>query len=252
MSGWLGGTYEHFDVTGSTNTYLKENTHRLPHGHVVTADLQTAGKGRLGRNWLAPSGSCLALSFLLKDWPEEELSALPLLIGLAVSRAAERYAGIETAVKWSNDVLAGNRKLCGILCESIIADSRCSIVCGLGINMLQTRRELDGLSLVYATSLFLETGKKPDTDVLRQTVLAELEPLLDGFRESGFTPYLPDYKSRCVTLGKQVLLCTQGVKTLEAYAEDVAGTGELICRAGGQVVRVNAGEVSVRGIYGYV
>jgi BirA family biotin operon repressor/biotin-[acetyl-CoA-carboxylase] ligase len=249
---WLGQQYLHLDEVDSTNSYLMRHLD-LPHGQTVTASLQTAGKGRRGRNWNAGRDSSLMLSFLLRDWPLDRLSALPLVVGLGVCRAVETVAGIEAAIKWSNDVLVGERKICGILCESRIApNGLADVVVGLGVNLLQSAEELKELSLVYATSLLLATGKEIDPFFFASNLLGELEILLENYAFSAFPALREAYAARCLTLGREVELIPPRGEIRRGIALGLGDEGELLCRMEGVVTPIRAGEVSVRGIYGYV
>jgi BirA family biotin operon repressor/biotin-[acetyl-CoA-carboxylase] ligase len=249
---WLGGHYLHLDEVDSTNNFLMRHLDFL-HGQTVTASLQTAGKGRLGRNWHAGRDSSLMLSFLLRDWPLDRLSALPLVVGLGVCRTVEAVANIAAAIKWSNDVLVGERKICGILCESrITPNSLADVVVGLGVNLLQSARELEELSLVYATSLLLATGKEIDPFFFASNLLGELEILLENYAISAFPALREAYAARCLTLGREVELISPQGDVRRGTALGIGDEGELLCRIEGVVTPIRAGEVSVRGIYGYV
>lgn len=248
---WLGQNFLHLDEIDSTNSFLMRNLD-LPHGQAVTASLQNGGKGRLGRSWSGEREKGLYLSFLLRDVALARIGALPLVVGLGVSRAVEALTGQSAPIKWSNDVLLGEKKLCGILCESRITGETASVVAGLGINLRHTGEELVGLSLVYATSLFLETGKIFESFPVAAQVLSEMEPLLDKYLENGFSALRQDYLSRCVNMRRQVRLIAGDGSVREGTAVDVSDEGELVCSIDGKVVSVRAGEVSVRGLYGYV
>lgn len=248
---WLGQSTMHFDVIGSTNDFLKSNALTLPHGQAATASLQTAGKGRLGRAWSAAGGASLALSFLLHNWEPQRQQALPLLVGLGVSKALESLTGSVPMVKWSNDILMGTGKLCGILCESRILNSGACCVAGIGVNLTQSREDFQALDLVYATSLLLETGKIFDFYTVAAKILTELEPLLDIFSQKGFSPFREEYTDRCATVGKDVLLHSSDGSVQQAKALDISENGSLICSVDGRLEHIQAGEVSVRGLYGY-
>lgn len=248
----LGRDWRHFDSLPTTNDYLKDNADRLPHGAAVTAGRQTAGKGRLGRRWESAAGCGLALSALLHGWPPADMALLPLLAGLAVSEAVDDLCGVRSGVKWSNDVLLGDRKLCGILCESRLSSAAGFAVVGIGVNLLHTQADFTRLGLVYATSLFLATDKLYGPDAVAAAILNHLEPVLDQFRTDGFEPLRTRYRERCVTLGRPVRVTLDGA-AYTGDALDIAADGALLCRLDGLGERpVHAGETSVRGIYGYV
>jgi len=250
----LGRSFVHLDEVDSTNNYCKDNAATLPHGAVVLADFQTGGKGRLGKSWSNPRGHTLSFSILLKENIRlEDMTLLPLLAGLGVCRGLDSLCGLEFAIKWSNDVLCQGKKVCGILCESRIsaAGSELSAVIGIGVNLLQTCEDFAQLDLVYANSLFLATGRSYLPEQAASAVLNELEPVLDSFIAGGFQPLREAYKARCITLGRQVLIRQNEVEQ-EVFARDIAPDGSLLCTmADGKTQKINAGETSVRGIYGY-
>lgn len=246
---WLGRRLEYFDELASTNTYLKENAGRLPHGAAVIAGKQTGGKGRLGRVW-QDDGTGLALSVLLHGQKPENMTLLPLIAGVAVLSAVEKLTGLPISLKWSNDVLIEARKLCGILCESRISRDGAFAVVGMGVNLNQDREYFERLGLVYATSLKIATGKNFDAFETAAAILNELEPLLETFEKFGFSAIGQTYKSRCITLGKDVRVIINGVERT-GKAVDIADDGGLICETGGKTEIIRAGEASVRGLYGY-
>lgn len=247
---WLGRKLECFDELDSTNLYLKEHADRLQHGAAVIAKRQTQGRGRLGRSW-AQGGGNLALSVLLHNVDAKKLSTLPLVAGVAVASALEKLCGIKPALKWSNDVLCDNRKLCGILCESRLSGGKAFAVVGVGVNLSGSREDFGLLDLVYATSLKLATGKSFEIFEVAAKICNELEPVLENFEKNGFGGIREKYKRYCVTLGREVRVVRDGGER-HGKAVDIGMDGSLICEIGGETVSIHAGEASVRGLYGYV
>lgn len=247
---WLGRRWEHLEQVDSTNDECKRRSGELPQGAAVTASLQTAGKGRLGKQWNVQAGSGLALSFLLRGGRVEEMGQIPLLAGLAVCRALEDHCGVSCGLKWSNDVLCSGKKLCGILCESRLDGLENTVVVGIGVNLLQTAEQLESLGLVYATSLLLATGKRWEAPPLAAAILNTFEPLWEQFRAEGFEPIRLAYRERCVTLGKEVRVLYRGEEK-QGVALEIGPDGSLLCRIDGAIRPVLAGEASVRGLYGY-
>ena len=123
------------DEVSSTNTWLKERCEEHYHGDAVTALRQTAGRGRLGHTWLDSEGM-LALSVLLKSPPG--VDTLTLRVSIAVCRAIEQFIGEQLFVKWTNDIILREHKLCGILCESAVNGDSIDIICGVGVNISQS------------------------------------------------------------------------------------------------------------------
>jgi BirA family biotin operon repressor/biotin-[acetyl-CoA-carboxylase] ligase len=249
---WLGREAYYLDSVGSTMTWLKEREAGLSHGAACIAAAQTAGRGRLGREWVDIPSLGLPLSFLLKGWEASKMTALPLVTGLAVSRAVERVCGAAPGIQWSNDLVMGGKKLCGILYDGRSGPGGDILVSGIGVNCAHSREQLDALGLVYATSLFLETGKKVGILTLAAHILNEMEPVLEEFRQKGFAAFRADYSARCVTLGREVLVTAADGGEEKGVALEVSEAGNLVCSIGGRVREIRAGEVSVRGLYGYV
>lgn len=244
----------------STNHYLKDHGASLPHGTVCCTGRQTAGRGRLGKSWTAPDGATLAMSVLLRDGPMgEPLALLPLLSGLAVVRALDRLAGPDEdhpdpyGIKWPNDIICSGRKICGILCETCLVGSSGFAVAGIGINLLQDQCDFDQAGLPHAVSVRLCRGFAPALEETALAVGGELCSLWEQHGASGFRPLLPEFLSRCVTVGRSVRIHpTNGAPPLEGEAVGVDVGGRLLVRAlDGGLITVNAGEASVRGLYGY-
>lgn len=154
-----------------------ESTQRLvaddaPEGAVAATDEQTAGRGRLGRDWVAPAGSSVLASIVLEPGvPTEQLAELSLVAGRACAAALAELAEVVPEVKWPNDVLIGGRKVAGILAEA--REGR--VVLGIGINVLQTEEELPARAQHPATSLLVETGRRVPRAELLAAVLDHLE-----------------------------------------------------------------------------
>lgn len=242
----LGRTWIALSSVDSTNNYLKEQAFSLPHGTLVTAREQTKGRGRRGNTWSFRPGSALAMSVLLHKIPQQSLTHLPLLCGLALTRGLS----CGCTLKWSNDVLLNGRKLCGILCESRIGET-ISAVCGFGINLTQTREDFQAAGLPYAASILSETGENLTPEAAAAQVLNALEAIWEQYCREGFESLREEYCRVCVTLGRPVRVLYEG-STVEGTAVDIAGDGSLLCRTPQGDITVRAGEASVRGLYGYV
>jgi biotin-[acetyl-CoA-carboxylase] ligase BirA-like protein len=169
LRGSFGRYYQYVDSTRSTQLLLQPDD---PEGTVVAAGEQTAGRGRLGRRWVAPAGSSLLFSVQLL--PEIESSRLPELTGIAAracSDAVEAVTGLEPAVKHPNDLLLGGRKVAGVLAEA--REGR--VVLGIGINVNLAEADLPADVDRPATSLLVETGRETDRAELLAEVLEKLE-----------------------------------------------------------------------------
>lgn len=219
----LGREILHFKECDSTNRVAKE----LPdsHGTLVIADRQTAGRGRLGREWESNKGG-IYMSVVL---PEKNT---PAVITLVCAIAVRRALGTGE-IKWPNDIVINGKKVCGILCER----TENAIVCGIGINI--NNKVSDNIP---ATAI---TGVNPSK--LVADILNELETLL----EYDFKTLKEEYESYCVNINRTVEAIYES-RTVKGVAKGITETGELIIDTPDGEICINAGEVSIRGIYGYV
>lgn len=249
---FMGQTVQYFPQTDSTNNAAKR-TWDLPEGTLFITEAQTDGRGRRGNAWASPPGSGIWMSLLLKpNLPPENIAEITLIAGLAVTRGINRHlpAPAQAGIKWPNDVVMNGKKICGILTElSAEIDAVNYVVTGIGINVNTPSFPADLEN--KATSLFLETGIKQNRAVLVRSVLEEFEKWYTDYLAQGFSAVSDAYKACCVTLGKQVRV-TKGTESFTAQAVDLAAGGQLIVERDGEMVTINSGEVSVRGIYGYV
>ncbi len=204
----------------------------MPEGAVAVADVQTAGRGRLGRTWEAPAGAALLCSVLLRPPPERPLPQLALVAGIAVADALEELTGLAVQIKWPNDVMLRRRKVCGILAEA--RDG--AVVLGIGVNLNQAEDELPE----RAGSLRTCTGVEWDRDRVLDAVLAALAIRYRQWTAGGLDAVYEGLGPRDFLRGRLVRV------------DGVAGTGELIDREGrlriavgpGESVAVESGEVT--------
>jgi len=240
------------DETPSTNAYLKEEfLHKNDMAATAVATCrQTAGRGRLGREWACVSAQSLALSVLI---PRALPATVTLCVGVAVCKAITRLCGVETQIKWPNDILCNNRKIGGILCEGMTGN-RCATVLGIGLNVLQGAAFFEQNGLPYGGSLLSEAGVTVSVEALAEAVLTAVEEMVATLENQGFSPLKEAFCARCVTLGRQVnVLSPTGEPLRCGCATGVDDEGNLLVTdKEGAVHAVCAGEVSVRGVYGYV
>ncbi|MGN1340185.1 MAG: biotin--[acetyl-CoA-carboxylase] ligase, partial [Oscillospiraceae bacterium] len=210
------------DEVDSTNNYLKQHRSELPDGTLVTAGLQTAGKGRRGHGWLADRGM-LPFSLLLKNPPYPE--TLTLCAAVAVCKSLEQLLPDEKfGIKWPNDIILHGHKLCGILCESVYFGSSMDVICGIGVNISQTWDFFCNAGIPHGGSLKMLTGVEPD----REALAGDIARRLYDYSRKGFPAVSEEYTKRCLTIEKQVLLIENGIQR-EAFAEGIAPNGFLIC-----------------------
>lgn len=237
----------------STNDRLKELAAQgAPHGTVVLADCQTGGHGRRGRSFLSPAGVGLYLSILLRpECPPSQLMHLTCAAGVAVCDAVEKSAGFRPGIKWTNDLVFQGRKLGGILTE-LRLDARGLVeyaIVGIGINCCQ--QEFPEEIRDIAASLSMETGNPIDRARVAAAELEALWAMSTGLLIQK-AAMLEQYRRDCITLGQEISL-VRGDDVRYGKALDIDGEGALIVAfTDGEVAAVNSGEVSVRGMYGYV
>lgn len=245
-----------FGSIDSTNHYLKRESHNLPSGAVAVADRQTEGRGRLGRHFHSPEHTGIYLSALLK--PEMEPSRvlnLTAYVAVAVCEAIERATGLTPGIKWTNDLVLGNRKICGILTEMAIEGESGAlqyVVPGIGLNVNESPEDFPEEIRPVAGSLAMEAGCK----LQRGRIAAEMINSLDRMYTdwcAGSGNYLERYRAACVTIGKEVQVLRPGEPPKPAFAEGVDdGFGLIVRYPDGSRETITAGEVSVRGLWGYV
>lgn len=254
LTKWLGQRLDYFPCLDSTNTYLKEVAGKdAPHGTVAVADRQTAGKGRLGRSWSSPTGSSVYISYLLRpDIAPTHASMLTIVAALATARAVEEITGLVTGIKWPNDIVINKRKICGILTEMSADMDRIEyVVIGIGVNVNMTQFEEEIAD--RATSLRIEGGKSVSRSQLIVKMLSYFEAYYEQFvKTEDLSAMLDDYNERLVNRGREVKI-VERQREWQAVAMEINQDGELLVKlSDGTVKKVMSGEVSVRGIYGYV
>ena len=237
----------------STNTEVKRRAAAgAAEGLAVLAEGQTAGRGRRGRSFQSLSGKGLYLSVLLRPAVSlAELSQLTAWTAVAVCRGIQSCCGAEPQIKWTNDILLNGKKLCGVLTElELEAESAAPshVVVGLGVNVSQTAADFGPELADIATSLELEGFSVRRAELAGQ-ILAALDDLYAAF-PAGKADYLSDYRARCATTGREVLLL-RGDAQVPAFAEAVDDDFGLVVRCpDGRRETVTSGEVSVRGLMG--
>lgn len=244
----------YYEKLDSTNTRVKELAKEgAQHGTVVVADKQTAGKGRRGRTWESPAGTNIYMSLLLR--PEMEPSRAPMLtlvMAYSIAKALRKRGYGDVQIKWPNDLILSGKKICGILTEMELEGQEIShVVIGVGINanMRAFPEELQD----KATSLCLEGGKEVNREQLIAEILEVFDEDYERFLEKKDLAFLQDaYNRMLVNCNREVQVLEPG-NEYTARALGINKEGELLVqKADGSQEAVFAGEVSVRGIYGYV
>lgn len=251
---WAGRRLEYFEKTDSTNIRARVLAEAgAPHGTLAVADCQEAGKGRRGRNWSSPPGTGAFMSLVLRpSFKPQSASMVTLAAALAVSEGIWRAAGLRCQIKWPNDLVYGGRKLCGILTEmSTEGEDIRYVVVGIGINV--NTEAFPPEVEKTATSLKLELGRSVKRSQVIGAVMGAFEEYYQVFeRTADLSGLMEEYNRRSANLGKQVtVLDPAGEYRGEALGIDSQGS-LLVRLPDGKVRQVISGEVSVRGIYGYV
>lgn len=251
---WAGRDVLYLDETDSTNVQAKKlGEAEGKHGTLIVSDRQTAGKGRRGRGWDSPSGASIYMSILLRpDILPDKAPMLTLVMALAVARAVREITGEEAGIKWPNDIVLNKKKICGILTEmSAEIDYINHVVIGVGINV-NTEDFPEEIKKI-ATSLFIETGKKWKRSEFIAAVMKYFEEYYEIFLKTQNLKMLQEiYNGFLVNKDSQVRVLEPG-NEFDGWALGINETGELLVRkADGEITEIYAGEVSVRGIYGYV
>lgn len=242
----IGQSIVYYSSLSSTNDLLKELAAQgAPEGTLVIADKQTAGKGRLGRKWLAPPGTSLLMSLLFRpDLAPSQAQRLTMICSLAIADAIEGLTGLPVGLKWPNDILIRGKKAGGILTELGTTGERLDYVAvGMGLNVnlaISTLPELRGM----ATSLSQELAREVSRLELLWKILEGIEIRYKSLRR-GESPH-EEWAARLINLGCEVQVTTpHGV--LAGLAERVDADGALILRTSdGQRKRILAGDVTLR------
>lgn len=286
---WAGRTVFFYEETDSTNVRAKiEAEAGAKHGTIVVADRQTAGRGRRGRSWTNPAGMNIAFTLILKpDFIPAKASMLTLLMALAVAQGVEKTLResdgaqqivadllrqkayhlaqeeqsenearkdrrLKSGIKWPNDIVVNGRKICGILTEMSMEKDRIKhVLIGVGINV--GRQEFAPELVDKATSIENECGFRVSRGELVVNIMNAFENVYAVFVQDGNLSGLRDaYEGLLVNRGREVcVLDSRG--EYRGTALGITDTGELLVRRqDGRVEEVYAGEVSVRGVYGYV
>ena len=250
---WAGKQIVFLETVDSTNEEAKRQANAgAPHGTLVVAEMQTAGKGRMGRTFDSQKQKGIWMSLLIKDDIEpSNASMLTLVMGLAAVKAIETVTKLTPQIKWPNDVIVNGKKLVGILTEmSIKADGSVSIILGTGINVLHDCFPKELASV--ATSIFLESGQRIGRAQLIEEVLQQFESYYYIYKQTQDLSGLKDAYNDClINRGRQVQV--QNPKgSYMGWALGINAEGELLVETENEVRQVVSGEVSVRGVLGYV
>ncbi|MFZ4620062.1 MAG: biotin--[acetyl-CoA-carboxylase] ligase [Bacteroidota bacterium] len=242
----FGRNVHAFDSIDSTNTFAKSfEKSSAPHGTLVIADEQTAGRGRLQREWVSSKGLNLLFSVIVyPDFSVEKIALLPMIGSLAAADAIDAVTGLSSTCKWPNDVLIGRKKVCGMLLESTSGESGIEkIILGIGVNVNQ--QDFSGGLHSKATSLRNECGNEIDRVILLSAILEELENRYEQLSRFPAEQLLHDWKLKALLFGKKITVL-ESEFSYSAMAVDVADDGGLIIQTeDGEKKKIFAGDVSL-------
>ena len=240
------------DEVDSTNNYARLMADKINSDFLVVADMQTLGKGRMGRSWSSPAGTGIFMSLCIK--PEiavEKASMITLVTAISICDAIEELYPISSTIKWPNDIVINSKKISGILTEmSSDMDGIKYIISGMGINV--NNKEFPDDIKDMASSLLLETGILMDRAKLIAAVMYHFYRNMNIFLKTcDMSGLKENYEKHLANIGKDVnILDPKG--SYQAVALGIDETGALLVNAEGKIKRIISGEVSVRGLYGYI
>ena len=257
LSGSLvGGSLLCLDVIDSTNTECKRQAMAgAAEGLVVTAEEQTGGRGRRGRSFQSPRGKGLYLSALLRPRLEPaQVANFTAWVAVAVCDGIQAACGLRPQIKWTNDIILNGKKLVGILTElGLVSESNDLdyLVTGIGVNVNQSAGDFDPEIRDMATSLALTLGRPVRRSELAVQIIRALDRAYAGFPQNQ-GEYLEKYRADCITIGRQVQVITP-ISRREGFAVAVDDGFDLLVQfPDGTEEAFSSGELSVRGMYGYV
>ena len=251
---WVAKEVLYFDTIDSTNTKAQELAEKgYPSGTLVVADKQESGKGRRGRSWVSPSGTGIFMTLMIKpDINPNNASMLTLVAALAVAKAITSVTGEKALIKWPNDIVVNGKKVCGILTEmNAQFDYINHIVVGIGINV-HNESFPEEISQM-ASSLMIEAGGKRfhRAQIIAET-MSYFEQYYDTFlKTQDLSALVREYDELLVNRNKSVRVLDPK-EPFDGKAMGITPKGELIVDTWESRKLVSSGEVSVRGIYGYV
>ena len=230
------------DVITSTNDYIKDNYETLENYTVVTANYQTKGKGRISRTWESNCCENIIFSMLINDFKNRtDLNLLSLVASVSVHKLLRKYLK-NIFIKWPNDILVDNKKICGILLEGKSNKKSSMIVVGIGINVNQITfsNEIDSLT----TSLKKELNLNFDIDKLvlelRNQLINDIEEFLNN--NNSFIDYIRDN-----LFGRnQLISYTKDNKEYEGIILDINNDGQLIIKKEEEILYINSGEIKIK------
>jgi BirA family biotin operon repressor/biotin-[acetyl-CoA-carboxylase] ligase len=253
LTGTFGRPLRFFDSIGSTNSEAMDwALHGAPHGAVVTADHQTEGRGRWGRSWFSKPGALLQFSLVLRsDLEVDAHGILTAALGVGVARALERVTGLDTKVKWPNDVTVSGKKIVGMLVETAVGGSRLEVaICGIGINVYLERDDLPDEIRERASSLAIELAERsrggaPERAELLCACLGEIETIYGSVIDPDARELvIAAATERSEVLGKDVVVRLADGKEIAGAARSLDEEGALVLDGPDGRMILHVGEIA--------
>ena len=242
-----------YAVIDSTNTQAKQMAMEgAPQGTVLIADCQTGGRGRRGRSFQSPAQMGIYMSVILRpNCSPNQLMHLTCAVAVAMCDAIETAVGFRPGIKWTNDLVYNGRKLAGILTELVTTPKGTCAIIGIGINCCQQEADFVPEIRSFAGSLSMAAGKEIDRAAVAAAIITALHAM-DETLMTGKSAIMERYRQDCITIGKDICLLRSD-EVRYGHAEGIEEDGALLVRfPDGHLEAVNSGEVSVRGMYGYI
>ena len=242
----------YLDEVDSTNNYARLMADKINSDFLVVADMQTLGKGRMGRSWSSPAGVGIFMSLCIKpEMAVEKASMITLVTAISICDAIEELYPISATIKWPNDIVINSKKISGILTEmSSDMDGIKYIISGMGINV--NNKEFPDDIKDMASSLLIETGILMDRSKLIACIIYHFYKNFHIFlKTEDMSGLKENYEKHLANIGKEVkILDPKG--EYNAIALSIDESGALLVNTEGKIKRIISGEVSVRGLYGYI
>lgn len=263
---WVGRELLIFSTIDSTNTEGKRRgAEQLLNGTAILSEEQTAGKGRLGRQWISPKykGLWMSLFFHPENLEPKDGSKMTILAAASVCRAIEKLTGLTVGIKWPNDLVCNKKKVCGILTEMAADPDRIDwLILGIGINVNLEEQDFPeelketGTSLKIEKQLSADRGflvENIDRNALAAEIMNQFEKDSEEFFQNGSIHGILEYYNEKVLVKDRELLIQKAGKALPGIGVGVNEEGHLLVRMdNGELQEFFSGEVSVRGVYGYI
>lgn len=251
---FIGRNVHYFGSIDSTNKEAKERAFDEKEGTVLVAEEQLGGKGRLGRQWISPKGKGIWMSIILKPQVDPMKVAKITLLGAAAVNKALDNMNIKSQIKWPNDILIDDKKICGILTEMNCELNMINyVVMGIGINVNLDENEIPEDLKEKATSIKISKNKAIDRKILLANILNEFEELYLSFKDKGnISQAMEICRNNSALIGKDIRVI-KGEEVKLGKALDINEEGQLVVEfENGNVENIYSGEVSIRGLEGYI